>query len=154
MTAPADRFLALSAALTGFGEGRLRGTGLVGRHAATATAMAGEGAVADLLDAFEGAWAAPGEEERARRLHRDVLSDDQLGPLARAILKLWYVGTWHALPPAWHARWGGSAEDRDHVPSPDSYVEGLLWPAVGATPPGAKPAGYAMWARPPVFPEP
>jgi hypothetical protein len=53
------------------------------------------------------------------------------------------------MPRDWRERFGGSAEDRDHVPSPQSYTEGLLWPAVGANPAGAKPFGYGMWAKPP-----
>ena len=30
-----------------------------------------------------------------------------------------------------------------------SYQEGLLWPAIGANPPGAKAPGYGSWAQPP-----
>ncbi len=37
------------------------------------------------------------------------------------------------------------------VVSPDAYTEGLLWPAIGAHPTGAKAPGYGSWANPPVF---
>lgn len=146
-----DRFLALSAALTGFTEFRLRGTGQAALYQATAETMAGPANLLALLDAFDAVVGAAddSETERDRLLRRDVLSDDRLGPIARAIVKMWYVGTWYQMPRDWRERFGGSAEDRDHVPSPQSYTEGLLWPAVGANPAGAKPFGYGMWAKPP-----
>ncbi|HYO83919.1 MAG TPA: hypothetical protein VES20_21125, partial [Bryobacteraceae bacterium] len=33
-----------------------------------------------------------------------------------------------------------------------AYTEGLLWPAIGANPPGAKGPGYGSWALPPRVP--
>ena len=53
------------------------------------------------------------------------------------------------MPEDWREAYGGGRYDSDIIPSPASYTEGLLWPAVGANPPGAKPFGYAMWATPP-----
>lgn len=144
-----DRFVALSAALTGFPEGHLRGTGQAEVYYATAKAMAGAANLLALLDAFGVAATADSAAERDRLLRLEVLSDERLGPLARNILKMWYVGTWYQLPRDWRERFGGAAEDRDHVPTPQSYTEGLLWPAVGANPSGAKPFGYGMWAKPP-----
>jgi len=35
--------------------------------------------------------------------------------------------------------------------SPASYTEGLLWPTIGANPPGAKAPGFGTWAYPPVL---
>ncbi len=150
MTQPlnSDRFIALSATLTDFPEFHLRGTGQAELYLQTATSMAGEANLLALLAAFDGVAATSGVE-RARSLRHNILSDDRLGPLARNVLKLWYVGTWYQMPRDWRERFGGSSEDRDHVPSPQSYKEGLLWPAVGANPSGAKPFGYGMWARPP-----
>ena len=149
-TTVGDRFVVLSAALTGFPEFRLRGTGQAELHQATAEAMAGSANLLVLLDAFDAIAAAGGSEaERGRLLRRDILSDERLGPLARNILKRWYVGTWYQMPRGWRERVGGTVGDRDHIPSPQSYTEGLLWPAVGASPAGAKPFGYGMWAKPP-----
>lgn len=149
--AMSERFVALSAVLTGFPEFRLSGSGQAELYLATTEAMAGSTNLLALLEAFEGVLAASGEDnaERDRLLRRDILSDDRLGPLARTILKLWYVGTWYQMPRDWRERFGGGEGDRDHIPSPQSYTEGLLWPAVGASPAGAKPFGYAMWAKPP-----
>ncbi|MES2570213.1 MAG: hypothetical protein V4710_09195, partial [Verrucomicrobiota bacterium] len=81
-----------------------------------------------------------------------ILSDEKLGPIARNLIKLWYIGTWYQLPAAWRERHGMIAEDRTFIPSPSSYVEGLLWPAIGAHPPGAKAPGYGSWTTAPEIP--
>lgn len=146
-----DGFLALSEALTGFTGHRLRGTGQAEAYLATATGIVGEGVMRDLLLAAEEARASAGgdTEKHEAELRRLVMSDDRLGPVARNIIRMWYVGSWYQLPKPWREAHGQSPRDQDHVVSPISYTEGLLWPAIGANPAGAKPAGYGMWAMPP-----
>jgi hypothetical protein len=148
-------FLALSEDLTGFSAHRLKGTGLAETHLAHAAQRLGAAALADLLAAHAAARAESADDAAlARTLRHRILSDPRLGPPARSLLKLWYVGVWHALPPEWHAAHGGALDDTDCVPRPAAYTEGLLWPAVGANPAGAKPHGYGIWARPPRIPDP
>lgn len=149
-------FLALSEDLTGFSAFRLRATGLADTHLAHLSERLGPGVLAALLEAHAAARAeAVGDDDAlARALRHRVLSDPRLGPPARSLLKLWYVGVWHALPPEWHAAYGGAFDDADCVPRPAAYTEGLLWPAVGASPAGAKPHGYGIWAHPPRIPDP
>jgi len=141
-----DSFLDLSAALTGFATLRLRGTGQAEAYLATLTEVVGEATVEALLDAWR-TMAAQTEVDRALRCR--ILSDDRLGPVARNIIKMWYVGTWYALPADWREAYATTDRDRTFVVSPEAYTEGLLWPAIGANPSGAKPLGYAMWATPP-----
>ena len=141
-----DGFLELSAALTGFSTFRLRGTGQAEAYLATLTEVVGEATVAALLDAWRRVAA---EAEAARALRQEILSDERLGPVARNVIKMWYVGTWHALPADWREAHAATDRDRTFVVSPVAYTEGLLWPAIGANPSGAKPLGYAMWATPP-----
>jgi hypothetical protein len=141
-----DTFLDLSAALTGFSAFRLRGTGQAKAYLATLTEVVGEATVGELLAAW-GKVAAEAEGERA--LRREILSDDKLGPVARNVIKMWYVGTWYALPADWREAYAATDRDRTFVVSPEAYTEGLLWPAIGANPSGAKPLGYGMWATPP-----
>lgn len=143
-------FLALSAALTGFPVGRLRGTGQAARYLATLDDIAGGATADDLLDAYRGI-AGSGEAEMAEGMRRAILSDERLGPLARNLVKLWYTGTWYQLPRDWREAYGSSAKDRSFVVAPEAYTEGLLWPAIGANPSGAKPFGYGMWVHPPRF---
>ena len=149
-------FVALSADLTGHGGHRLRGTGLAPVYAALLAERSGAETAAALLAAHAAARTSASDSAAAleRALRLTILSDPRLGPPARSLLKLWYVGVWQALPPGWHEAWGGAQDDADCVPRPSSYTEGLLWPTVGGNPAGAKPFGYGMWARPPRIPNP
>jgi hypothetical protein len=144
-------FLALSATLTGFSVFRLDGTGQTDAYLDTVTGIVGEATVEALVTVHRRVVdAAGGDEARLERgLRRELLSDARLGPVARNLVKLWYVGTWYELPAAWRDTFGSSPGDRTFVVSPEAYTEGLLWPAVGANPAGAKPFGYGMWAKPP-----
>lgn len=170
-----ERFLDLSAVLTGFSTFDLGATGQSEAYLATVEEVIGEENLDELLDAFdaarqEGQEAGHGEADEAAReeaaeagseiddgaehrfdraLRRAVLSDPKLGPIARRLVKLWYVGIWYELPEIWREQYGRTEADRTRVVSPQAYQEGLLWPAVGANPPGAKPFGFGIWANPP-----
>ena len=148
------RFLDLSARLTAFTEFELQGTGQVGPYLATVEAATGEDALDQLLAAWE---RLQGEARRDGSavdglLRREILADARLGPIARNIIKLWYIGTWYELPSAWRELFGTREQDFTHVVSPAAYAEGLLWPAIGANPNGAKAPGYGSWAQPPRIP--
>jgi len=146
-------FLELSALLTGFSTFELRGTGQAEAYLATLGDATGVGTVRALLAAFRGVRDDADDDAALERgLRGRILSDAALGPVARGLIKLWYVGTWHALPASWHEAHGTAAGDRTFVVSPAAYTEGLLWPAVGANPSGAKPFGYGTWALPPRVP--
>jgi hypothetical protein len=150
-TDPRADFLALASTLTGFSVFRLQGTGQAEAYLATVVDIVGEAVVAELLAVHRSAVDAAGGDDAAleRALRRELLSDAKLGPVARNLIKLWYVGTWYELPAAWREAFGVGRRDRTFVVSPEAYTEGLLWPAVGANPSGAKPFGYGMWAKPP-----
>lgn len=149
-----EPFVTLCADLTGFSAFQLRGTGLVARYLALMEERAGTAVTADLMASHASARAEAGGNAAVltRAIRRLIMSDARLGPPARSLLKLWYAGVWHALPSNWHDAHGGALDDTDVVPTSASYTEGLLWPAVGANPPGAKPFGYGMWANPPRIP--
>lgn len=140
-----EDFLALSAELTGFTRYDLAGTGQAQLYLQTMREIVGEKNVKELLNAFRGI--DPNAMERGLRV--TILSDEKLGPIARNVIKMWYVGSWYELPGEWRERFGENDKDRTFVVSPASYVEGLMWPAIGANPSGAKPLGYGSWALPP-----
>jgi hypothetical protein len=146
-----DDFLALSSVLTGFSVFRLKGTGQAEPYLSTATEIAGDAVVRALLSVFRRVTDNAADDEGAieRGIRRHILSDGKLGPVARNLIKLWYVGTWYVLPVEWRESFANGGRDRTFVVSPDAYTEGLLWPAVGANPSGAKPLGYSMWAMAP-----
>jgi hypothetical protein len=146
-----DDFLALSSALTGFSVFRLKGTGQADPYLSAVAGIVGEATVRALLSAFRRITDQASGDEGAieRGIRRDILSNHRLGPVARNLIKLWYVGTWYVLPVEWREAFAAGDRDRTFVVSPDAYTEGLLWPAVGANPSGAKPLGYGMWAMAP-----
>ena len=139
---PARSFAALSAALTGFREADLWGTGMVETYLDELFATVGDAIVARLLTAGDDAL-------RAGELEALVLDDPDLGPVARNVIVLWYLGQWNALPGEWRNRHGASPLDCPRVISADAYAAGLVWRAIGAHPMGAGPPGYGSWAEPP-----
>jgi len=139
---PADSFAALSAALTGYREAELWGTGMVETYLGELTATVGDAIVARLL--------ATGQEAlHTGELERLVLDDPDLGPVARNTIVLWYLGQRNALPNEWRNRHGASPLDVSRVISADAYRAGLVWRTIGAHPMGADPPGYGSWANPP-----
>jgi hypothetical protein len=146
-----DDFVAFSAVATGFTAFDLAGTGHAEQFLASVDDIVGEAIMGELLAAFRRVSGEPGSDEAdvRRGLRREVFSDACLGPVARSLVKLWYVGTWYGLPDEWREAYGESELDRTFVVSPTAYSEGLLWPAIGVNPPGAKALGYGMWATPP-----
>lgn len=154
-TALFDDFLALSSTLTGFTRFRLQGTGQAQSYFSTLTDVVGAATVTELLKAFAAVTKKAGADEAAldRLLRSEVLSHEKFGPIARNIIKLWFVGMWYQLPAEWRETFGAPERDGTFVPSPTAYTEGLLWPTIGANPTGAKGPGYGTWAEPPRIPE-
>lgn len=148
-----EAFLDLSATLTGYSRFRLLGTGQADPYLATTREAVGEDVLAGLLATFTDVHRAAGGDEQAldNGLRARILSDRLLGPVARNVIKMWYVGTWYQLPQEWHDLHATRGHDTTHVVSPASYTEGLLWPTIGANPPGAKAQGFGSWATPPVI---
>jgi hypothetical protein len=141
-----DRFLSLSAVLTGFTRVDLLGTGMVGEYLRTLAAILPAGLFDELLAACERLPQGTGLEAA---LTSQILDDPKLGPLARNVVLLWYCGTWKALPDAWRAAYGTLPLDTDHVVSAAAYQSGLQWVAAGAHPAGAQQQGFGAWSLAP-----
>lgn len=152
--APLDSFLAFSAEVTAFTAFELRGTGQAEAYLDTVRTVVGEPLLADLLNTYDGLAAATATPpaDRQALLRREIFGSERLGPVARAIVKLWYLGVWFGLPEAWSEAYGPAPHNVTFVVSPAAFVEGLLWPAIGAHPPGAKAPGFGSWAEPPRIP--
>lgn len=135
-------FLALSAELTGFTGAELHATGNVRHLFEELGAVVGVAVRRDFVQAT----LAPAAR----------LSDPFHGPLARNVIRMWYLGQWQRLPDDWVRRMPPSLKpfdefgrNFDRVISARAYQEGLAWPAIGANPPAAKQPGFASWAEPP-----
>jgi len=142
------QFLAYSAYVTAFSEFDLQGTGQAQAYLSTVEDVVGEDVVGELLAIYDRISSGAGGDAAATDdgLRRELFSDDRLGPVARNIIKLWYVGIWYELSPEWSEAFGARDGDATFVVSPSAYTEGLLWPAIGANPSGAKAPGYGTWA--------
>ena len=121
-------------------------------------ALQGTGIGATLCDFFAermgstrfDAWCArlaalpPDGPEKAHAVEA-LLADDNDRLPTRSLLYAWYTGTWMPLvddPPP----------EKYEVISARAYQEALVWPLVGAHPPGAKQQGWDAWSRPPATP--
>lgn len=146
-----DAFLNLSATLTGYSRFRLLGTGQVDNYLDAAREAVGDDLLGELLTAFGDVHREAAGDDPAldRGMRLRILSDDKLGPVARNVTKMWFVGTWYQLPQEWRDLYATGEAVSTHVVSPESYTEGLLWPTIGANPPGAKGQGFASWTGPP-----
>jgi len=147
-----DTFVALSIELTCFRGFELLGTGMAKTYLDTLDNVIGASLVDELLAVHSTLCDLEGDE-RVVAMRRSILGHEKLGPIARNIIKLWYVGTWYALPGSWQERFGPAIADRTFVVSPTAYIEGLLWRAAGAHPPGARAPGFGSWQYPPRIPE-
>jgi hypothetical protein len=148
---PEQRFMDLSSELTGFTHFTLYGTGYAKKYFETAENIVGTDLMSELLQAFHAVIAQAGKDavRKDSLLRAHILSHEKLGPIARNIIKMWYVAIWFELPRAWHDQFGPLANDDTFVVSTYAYPEGLLAPAVGAHPQAAKAPGYGTWADPP-----
>lgn len=148
-----EYFYELSVTLTGFSQFHLQGTGQGELYFKTIHEVIGPNILIDLLKLFhEIDEAAKNSQDNSiftKRLRLEILGSEELGPIARNIIKLWYVATWYELPKAWREMYGTKTQDRTFIPSSTAYPEGLLWPAIGVNPPGAKSPGYASWSEKP-----
>jgi len=152
MTAVAEQleeFVAFSAAITGFTEFELRGTGQAESFFSTVSDAVGDDTVVELLAAWARVRDEPEGAARDDGLRGEVFSDPKLGPVARNVIKLWYVGIWYELSADWIDAFGALSRNMTFMVSPSAYTEALLWPALGANPPGAKGPGWGSWSGPP-----
>jgi hypothetical protein len=149
-----ERFLIFSAEATAFTVFELRGTGQAQAYLDTTDEIVDPKVLDCLLTRYDDvlAAAAVGPSTTQDLLRRDILSDPLLGPVARNIAKMWFVGVWYELPRAWTEAFGAREGNATFVVSAQSYTEGLLWPAIGANPPGARAPGFGSWAQPPRIP--
>ena len=131
-----SRFVELSEVLTGFDAAELESTGMVQPYLTLLTELVGDQIVGDLL-------AASVDDVGG------LMEHPCHGPLCRNLIVLWYLGQWDQLPAAWRTAYGAHPDDVTRIVSAAAYKEGLVWPAMGSHPPGAKQPGFGSWALPP-----
>ncbi|MBK8313780.1 MAG: hypothetical protein IPL01_07020 [Acidobacteria bacterium] len=146
-----DDFLDLSSLLTGFDKVDLQGTGLAEIYRKEVLGIIG----AQITTEIEKAGTAIYRKYRNREklmeeaVRSEILSHAILGPLAKNITSMWYLGVWNQMPQAWLDHTGIKQTAPSHVISADAYKESLVWRVIGSHPPGAKQPGYGTWSLPP-----
>lgn len=146
-----DAFVAISAVLTGYDRAELYATGCAEDYWHQFRQVTPERILAEFLAPGPALEAAPakGPEGVECKVREIYLSSDKLGPLARSLIQLWYLGQWTPLPQAWQRTFGASRFDVTRIISTRAYKEGLVWDAIGAHPMGAKQQGFGAWAADP-----
>ncbi len=148
-----EYFLDFSVTVTGFSKFHLHGTGQVSLYFDTIRNIIGAEMFGELLQNFHHLKGkADFNDDKsflAEGLCSEILGSEKFGPIARNIIKLWYVATWYQLPKSWRNVFGTKENDKTFVVSPQAYPEGLLWPTIGVNPPAAKAPGYGTWSEPP-----
>lgn len=145
-------FLWLSEVLTGYEGVELLSTGMVNDYYDALLEVIGAREAGKL---FAAARAVQKDRPAAddgflQEFRKRILDDDRFGPVARNVIVMWYLGQWVQLPRAWRNSYGATSFDYDRVISAEAYREGLVWPAGGTHPMGAKMPGYGSWASPPL----
>ncbi len=143
-------FLRLSVDLTGYSSADLLGTGLVETYYNEVRDIVGGRIFGRLLLTWE---EIESEDAAGTRIidevRKRILDNAMLGPIARNIITMWYVGNWNQLPRVWRQKYGAQAKDLTRVISARAFREGLVWDAIGAHPPTAKSPGFGTWASTP-----
>lgn len=150
-----DDFYHLSATLTGYSVAQLQGTGVGQQYLDVLMAIVPHSTLTELFDDFRRLREDDTPAVLETGIQRHILSSPKLGPVARNIIKLWYLSIWYPLPGEWRAHYGqpSQAEERyrdvEFVVSGNAYIQGLVWQTLGSHPMGAKQPGYGTWAEPP-----
>jgi hypothetical protein len=144
---PTEPFLALSAILTGFEKVELLGTGLVETYYNEVVSIIGQAFSNELWETTTKIIKHHSKDEAQLEaaVRREILASPLLGPVARNIIQMWYVGNWNELPQSWQQVYGVSPNDTTRVISPEAYEQGLVWDAINAHPPAAKQPGFDSW---------
>jgi len=71
-------------------------------------------------------------------------TDIQISATARAIIKMWYLGSWYDFNDQ-----GNEIPGKDEVISREAYQEGWVWPIMQAHPMGYYLPGSARWDKEP-----
>ena len=136
----ADRlsvFVDLSAVLTGFAADQLNPPldplALAQEYLTFLLGKAGEPVVDLLFGTFRQVVAeAKGDAAQVQKgVGSAILDNPALGPLARRIIRMWYLSIWYELEPP--APFGSPG---DQVISSNAYTRGLAWEAMEAHPMG------------------
>jgi hypothetical protein len=85
--------------------------------------------------------------EISAAVQQQILSDPVMGPIARRIIRMWYLATWYTSEPP-------QSTDPGQVISMNAYTMGLAWDAAQAHPMGYSELHFGYWAMTPPVTDP
>jgi hypothetical protein len=135
-----ESFLSLSVHLTGFQRVELVATGMLEEYFQFLLANVEHEAVQQLwaIAARVDKLAAANNPASLIAVIQHALTDPNLGPIAKNVMRLWYTGSWRKDP---------SDAFSSEVVSAQSYQQGLQWKAARSHPAGAKQPGFGSWSE-------
>jgi hypothetical protein len=124
-------FLEASALLTGFSKTELKSTGMQESYYNTILKNIDKESIDYFFIDLNKLLSDPKQNAKTieHALATQFMPTSSYGNLAQSIILLWYTGNWG-----------------NDVVSSASYIQGLMWDAAHAHPPGAKQPGYGSWA--------
>lgn len=148
-----ETFRQMSSVFTGFSPADIQGTGLTNQFFETIHNNLGNDSFVELMILFRRLeQQSNNNEELTKKLRHEIFASPKHGPLARNIIQLWYTGNWNSLSQSWVSTYGPINNNQTYVVSAEGYLNGLVWPAIGAHPMGGKQEGFATWSFTPPTP--
>lgn len=145
-----DNFVGLSAILTGFSADDLNPQfspqPVSVEYLQTLQAKVDAALVTQLLTTYQNIAAQFPAAEQPAQVQAQILTDPNMGPVARNIIRMWYLSIWYDMNQSQPITGfsGGT------VVSSNAYTKGLAWDAMQAHPMGYSEMHYGYWATPPV----
>ena len=132
----------MSIVLTGFSNADITGTGLTSIYFDTITKKIGEEKFKDLLEAFQRIEITNLDDLSSKECDhvQELITHITYKTISSQIIKLWYLGQWTP----------SDIHEKPQIISSKSYLEGLVWKAIGAHPMGGKQQGFGTWGFPPL----
>jgi len=84
-------------------------------------------------------------DQQAAQVQAQILTDPAMGPVARNIIRMWYLSIWYD----GYASGPVTGFSSGTVVSSNAYTKGLAWDAMQAHPMGYSEMHYGYWADPP-----
>ncbi|MCL1124107.1 hypothetical protein [Shewanella surugensis] len=156
-----DDFYDLSATLTDYPVTRLIGTGVGNEYNQTLSQWVRQDVLDELYHCFSQLERNNDGQVCPQALRHQLLSNEKYGPIARNIIKMWYLSIWYKMTDNWSMTYGipaysspvigvESPTPEDYIISNNAYIQGLVWPLMGSHPMGAKQPGYGTWSDAPL----
>ena len=142
-------FVNLSAVLTGFPAGEINPPldpqEIAQEYFNTLTSNIDSSLVDQLLTAFQKIETESGGDSKKETalVEKQIMLDPKLGPVARRIIRMWYLSIWYKNEPP-------GINDTGKIISMNAYTRGLSWMAFQAHPMGYSEMHFGYWANAPV----